>query len=345
MKDNREPIGKIWQKESARVFRLSQVSHAFAVLARAFQRGDAAPRFWFPDYFCNGALTKLRDCGAELNFYPVGLDMKPDWAACREAAEGAPPDFFVLVHYFGACNDIEAARAFCDLTGAKFLEDATQVLRPVGLIGSLGDFICYGPRKFFQIPDGGLLVVRQEVDASRIEETLGALPPSAPSAFRWRSKRVERAIRHKLRRRKQRGKPLRSIHLDEVNPEPQSFAETRMSAHAIARLISAIQGGRIDAITAQRGRYESLIGAFLENRDGVSPVAKSTDALSCWTGLICSNKTVAQKALDDLRANGFPALPWPNQLPPEILLGEKHDRAIRLRGTTLIVSPTGEFRA
>ena len=172
MREVPETIGKLWQQGSAGLFCLSQVSHAFGILALALAKGTAPTRFWFPDYFTNGALTKLRDLGAEIFFYPVTLDMHPDWEACEAMAEEAPPDVFVLVHYFGVCNDIENTRAFCDRTGARLLEDATQVLRPIGEIGTLGDFVCYGPRKFFPIPDD----LSIHTPCRNLRETVPAFP-------------------------------------------------------------------------------------------------------------------------------------------------------------------------
>lgn len=337
MKSNSDPIRQVWQGASSDLFLLSQVSHAFGVLPVALRDEPTELTVWFPDYFCNGSLARLRGSGAEIGFYPIGSDFKPDWAACRAMAEQGPPDVFVLVHYLGSRGDLEAARAFCNEIGAKLLEDATQLLRPECGIGSLGDFVCFGPRKFFDIPDGGLLVVRDPDDARRVAEALRRIPQRAPSSIRWRVKRARRAARNRLGLGRKPVLPLTPRRLDDVRPEPQPFSEAFMSATARERLSLALRAGWIDEIARQRLRYEDAVREFVRNLDGVSPLDKPSDAIACWVGLECKDPGHAQTALDGLRALGFPALPWPNQLPPEILGRDAHARAVALRNTTLIV--------
>ena len=43
-------------------------------------RHGAAATVWLPDYFCNQATQPMRDGGARLEFYPVDLRLRPDWA-------------------------------------------------------------------------------------------------------------------------------------------------------------------------------------------------------------------------------------------------------------------------
>lgn len=335
-----DSVAALWQGKAARLLAFSQVTHALGMLAPAFGRGGRTPYFWFPDYFCDGALALLRRHGVRLGFYPVGLDLKPDWAACRDACRTNPPDFFVLVHYFGVANDIEGARAFCDAAGARLVEDATQLLLPGGDVGRLGDFVCYGPRKFFDIPDGGLLAVRSEDDAAAIEAALASAPRATPPTWRWRVKAMERGIRRRLPRRT-RHMHLPPVRLDTVNPEPLPFAEPLMSAYAMRRLDAALGMGRLAAIAERRRRHADRVAALTENLDGVSPIDRRAGAISCWEALSCRDRTRAQTALDHMRAAGFPAVPWPNQLPPEVLSQPAHERAVRLRGTSLIINPRG----
>jgi len=153
-------LDRVWLNGGAAIFNLSLARHAFTLIAMsALDERDARRglRFWCPAFFCNRALGPLRRTGAELVLYPVGGDMAPDWAECEKLAAGQPPDLFMLVHYFGQCNAVDEARAFCDRTGAKLIEDAAHLMGPAGRIGSAGDFVCYqaGPAEAFRKqPDG-----------------------------------------------------------------------------------------------------------------------------------------------------------------------------------------------
>lgn len=334
-----DPIREVWQGGAADLFAMSQVTHAFGALSLAFSDGGAAPTVWFPDYFCDGALTLLRQSGAAIAFYPVDAGYGPDWAACRAMAEGGPPDIFVLVHYMGARGDLETARAFCDDTGAKLLEDATQILRPAGGVGSFGDFVCFGPRKFFDLPDGGLLVVRHAEDARRVAEALRALPQRSPPALRWRVAKARKALKRRLGLEpKPAGTPARR-RLEDVHPEPRPFAEPFMSAAARKELSRAIRAGRLDEIVRRQLRAEHAVAGFAEQRNDVTLFERPPDVVACWTGLKCSDPVQAQAALDALRAQGLVAHPWPNRLPPETLDRAPHATATALRNTTLIVLP------
>ena len=337
MTDFSDPIRQVWQDGMSDLFLMSQVSHAFGVLPLAFRGDKPALKVWFPDYFCNGSLARLRGSDTEIVFYPVGFDLRPDWAACRAMADSSVPDVFALVHYMGSRSDIETARAFCDETGAKLLEDATQLLRPVDGIGTLGDFVCFSPRKFFDIPDGGLLIVRHAEDARRLADALRRIPPRAPPALRWRIRRTRKALKSALGLDRKRVLPMKQIPLEVVRPEPQPFSEAFMSPIARKELTRAVRTGMVDEIARQRLRYESVIREFVRQRDDVSLLDKPPDAVACWVGLACHDPAHAQAALDALRAHGFPALPWPNQLPPEILDRDAHAKAVALRNTTLIV--------
>lgn len=337
MTGHSDPIRGIWQGEAADMFFMSQVTHAFGALALAFQGRETPLRFWFPDYFCNGALALLRQSGVGIAFYPVDLDLRPDWAACRAMAEGGPPDIFVMVHYMGSRGDLETARAFCDEIGARLLEDATQLLRPVDGIGSFGDFVCFGPRKFFDLPDGGLLVVRHAEDALRLTDALRALPQRAPSALRWRVRKARKALKRRLGLTRKRTRPLPPRRLEDVRPEPQPFPEPFMSATARKALSRAIRGGEADEIARHRQRAEQAVLDLVKRRNDLAPVTRPPDAVACWTGLTCLDPAHAQAAIDVLRDQDFEAQPWPNQLPPETLDREAHARAFALRNATLIV--------
>lgn len=337
---DRATLSAVWLCGGAALLALSQVSQSFPLVAACAARpGRLRPVFWFPDYFCNEAAGLLRDGRADVATYPVTPALEPDWAACEALARHAPPDVFVLVHFFGRAAAAGTARAFCDRHGARLLEDATHVLRPVTGIGEAGDFVCFSPRKFFDVPDGGLLVVRDPHDACRAEAALRASPRGHPDPTRWRLKRLERAVRRFLRPARGGPKPLAPIRPLPDGPPAELFRQPRISPFSSRRLAAAVRSGTMAAIAADRLSFESDLAGRLAGQPGVRLVERQAEAVPCWYGLACADERSRVAALDRLRSQGVQTLPWPNQLPPEALAGPRRDAVLALRGRFLVVVP------
>lgn len=342
------PFYSIWLEDSASLFTLSQASHAFSMIARSLRKSNDSMRFWFPDFFCNDALKPLREIaprlGIEIIFYPISFNMRPDWSGCSRLQTIAPPDFFVLVHYFGQLNDLDQARIFCDQHRAKLIEDATHVLGPAGSIGRGGDFVCYSPRKFFDIPDGGILVARNGNDAALIADTWDLPSRRGPSTVRWRLKRWERIFRRQILRRQGDSKPLprMTFKTELVSAEP--FREIAISAYSRKQLAASLQPRRLIFLADRRKAFESLIANHVTNMDGVDVIDRGDNVIPSWVGLTCRSETTAQDALDSLRSSHFVTAPWPDRLPPEIISTPDYERAVQLRNRTLLVKPTKNYQ-
>ena len=99
-----------------------------AAIASATKELTGRARAWLPEYFCEQALSLLRQTATSLLFYPVDREGRPDWEHLNHSGDGA--DIFFLVHFFGHCNDVNAARRFCDQRGLLMVEDAALALAP-----------------------------------------------------------------------------------------------------------------------------------------------------------------------------------------------------------------------
>ena len=153
--------------------------------------------FGFLDYFCNQSLVPLRKVGVDLQFYPVGQDMLPDWKKCRNLAKNSSPDLFLFVHYFGQLSDCHGVRSFCNERKALIIEDCAHVMVPWGKCGGVGDFVIYSPHKWFATPDGAILVIRPKnlqkfnsaLHEKEIHESfdleINSLPEKKHSARNW----------------------------------------------------------------------------------------------------------------------------------------------------------------
>lgn len=111
-----------------------------------------SPRtIWIPAYICRAVTQALAD--HEFRFYPVDprLEVEDDaWLA-----EVKHEDIVLVVDYFGFHHD-PALSDRARNTGAIVVEDACQAFLTTG-IGEKADYLIVSPRKFFGLPDGGVL--------------------------------------------------------------------------------------------------------------------------------------------------------------------------------------------
>jgi len=152
-----------WRRTGDVGFWFSRSAWSLLAIAQWRQRlkKQTSITVWVPDFFCNASLAPLRSMGVQLQFYPLTEQMAPDFDACRTIAEESHPDLFVLVHYFGKPSLAETAAVFCRENHTWLIEDAAHVLRPIAGIGEYGDFVLYSPHKHLPVPDGAVLLVRE----------------------------------------------------------------------------------------------------------------------------------------------------------------------------------------
>ncbi len=329
----------VWLGGADDFYCLSQARHAFRLVidGLAAQR-RAAPVVWFPDYFGEETLSVVRRTGATLAFYPITETFQPDWTVCRELAARQRPDLFVLVHHLGIIADAAAARGFCHETGALLIEDATQVMRPDGKIGLHGDLVCYSPRKFFSIPDGGFLAVRGAELCTQLAQVARGLPAQPPPIARWVAKDFRRAIKRRILGRPRAPRRL-SPTVHSIDPEiNDSLEEVWMTGFSRRRVARVIASGAIESIARARLSLHRLLSSRLALYGGMRAVKESGDMVPLATVMRCPDEQSAARYLNELRAIGARVYAWPG-FPPEVKADPiRHSAALSLRRTTLYFS-------
>ena len=155
-----DQLSACWQTPGGKSFWLSRSSWALKAIVLWWEKTfDRAPIIWFPDYFCNEALSLVRTTSATIKFYSVDKNLMPKWDVCHALAKTAKPDIFVLVHYFGQPSDLVGAKQFCEAYQSLIIEDAAHVLCPTADIGSVGHFTLYSPHKLLAVPHGSICVM------------------------------------------------------------------------------------------------------------------------------------------------------------------------------------------
>ena len=318
-----------WRRDGDQALWFSRSAFALAALVLDRQAGrgrnSGAPVLWLPDYFCNQSTEPARRAGGRIVHYPIGADLEPDWAACRDLAGEAPPDLFVLVHYFGRPANGQAARAFCDATGAILIEDAAHALRPEGAIGTHGDVTFYSPHKWLAVPDGAVLIVRDPAMAIAIAGAAQTLGQASPSPLFWLIRRlIQRAMPASLHVKaiRKRTSPFKNDPM--FTALRQTPSASRLGVAMLARAAADIER----EAAARRGNAIQWANDFGGD-------AQAFLAAGDWTPyrfvLDADTAEGAEAIYRHLAAQGCPVESWPD-LAPEVLADpQRHPVAVALR--------------
>ncbi len=327
-------LARPWMLGGEQAFWFSRGAWALAALARALAKanGGRAPIFWVPDYFCDQSLWPLREEAAKIRFYPIGLDLAPDYVACREMARHEPPEIFVLVHYFGHPADGARAAEFCREVGALLLEDAAHVLVPAKGIGSHGDLVLYSPYKTLGLPDGALLLARET--PRDLEPAVRSMAGVAPSPRGWLLKRLvqmsaPRALGFRLAARG-------GLAFGE-DPKAAPLPATARASRVARSLVARADQGLVSSAERRFGQAATLTEVFAA-REGWAPLFEKVPAGVAPYRLVmrCADEATAATLYARIRAGRGLAETWPD-LPPEVRAApERHSQALALRRTLLL---------
>lgn len=315
-------LARHWAQDGDRPFWFSRSSWGMAAVADALaEHLGRDVRVWVPEYFCDQALWPIRQQRTSFHFYPVDDRGRPAWE--RLDTKTAPPDLFLLVHFFGHASDDVQARAFCDQHGALLIEDATQVLGPDGVIGREGDFVFYSPWKFFPVPNGALMLVRPRARRwlEPVSRAMARLGTASSPGFQW----LKQAALSKLPRA-----GAQSIHGDffgdpEVVEMPLRPRPSPVSKPVFASVNLADAGRR-------RRENDAATRAFFAGLPGWQPFDETPASGPIQSVFRLNSPELASAAHDALREVGVRVGSWPG-LPPEVSDPQSH--AVRLRRTVL----------
>lgn len=143
-------------------------------------------RVWMPYYICDSMLAPVHAAGKELAFYSIN-----ERFAIKDTISVAADDLLLYVNYFGVCEE-NVAEVLAQYEPAQLVIDCSQAFysAPFECLATI-----YSPRKFFGVPDGGLLYSQipistpEEVDVTSFVRTehllrrLGDSPEGGYAAY------------------------------------------------------------------------------------------------------------------------------------------------------------------
>lgn len=268
-------------------------------------RGRKSGVVWLPDYVCEEAVSPLRSEALTVRYYPIRGDLSPDWIWLNaEATVSAPPDVFVLVHYFGVPNSFGAARDFCASVGAELIEDCAHVLVPTSGCGEATSV--FSPRKLLPLPEGGLLVGKSPVR----ESVNVAFGRNTAFVGKWVAKRLAQKvmIATGISWHGSRNGAVAASSSEAVTLHPDGYSLRLLGV--IAKEIDAV-------IVRRRHNYFRLLRAVVGSDDAAPLFPALADDICPYAFPL-----IFRRGRDDLnvrlRSRGVPSSDWPN-LPAEVL--------------------------
>lgn len=315
-----------------RCYRRGSLALAAGVATLCREQDAQKITVWVPDYFCDPSLVPLRGLAADIRFYPVLLDLTPDWAFLeRKVAATSGKQVLMLVHYFGFANATQEAMDFCQRHCVTLLEDAAHLLRPTPGVG-LGELLVFSPRKLLAIPAGGVLVLPQN-----LAEGLPGMPAGSwrrDLAF-WMLKRLTQEALLSLGaswswwwRRLPDSEPV----CQGPFPPPVLEACDRYTLGLIALAEPCFA-----EITARRRRTYERLADCLREFSGVRPLFPQLPKEACPYVFPLIIESGSAKLMARLRSRGILADRWPT-LPPEVQAApKKHHLALAIRNRLLLL--------
>lgn len=144
----------------------------------------SAQKIWLPAYTCDVVVEAVKDLGIELEYYRLSPAFNVDPSISLDKGE-----YILVVDYFGMSRDF-VNRSLCEFGQANTIVDCSQAYFS-DHTGALATF--WSPRKFFGLPDGGLLYsndprikqpeMRDTTSATRLGHLISRLTNSPETAY------------------------------------------------------------------------------------------------------------------------------------------------------------------
>jgi hypothetical protein len=142
--------------------RFQSARSAFLALLRA----GTPKRVWLPRYICDAMLAPLHAANIECEWYDLDGNLTVD-----NSINIGPDDWLLYVNYFGLCNN-NVGELLQHFPPNQIVLDFSQSFFDPPVEKALATI--YSPRKFFGVPDGGLLA-NQTFEISTKTQDAGSL--------------------------------------------------------------------------------------------------------------------------------------------------------------------------
>jgi len=332
---NTNSIASPWLLNKERQYWMSRTAWSLyaIVLFRKYVYGKEKIHIWFPDFYCNASLAPLRELGVELSFYPLLDTCHADMVSCENMLRDSTPDILVFAHYFGEPFSANEFKLFSCKNKVWLIEDCAHCLKPENTVGNFGDFVLYSPHKYLPIPDGALMLFREngpsKIIAANFDEFYWSLIENKKSAnlssMIWFGKRV-------LQKLGIRSAPRNSdFFKNEIQMSSEWLPNMKMSL-----LSRKILYGLLPSFDKESENRNKNALCWQSNLNKNNYINNTIEVLlgnftPYLIGFRAESEMDTKYIYDNLRNINIPVTSWPD-LPPEVLNNESlHKVSIAMR--------------
>ena len=338
-----EKLAEFWllNNEKSYWFSRSAWSLYLIVKFRILISPENQVKVWVPSYFCNESLVAIRSLPVKLYFFPVLFNGKPDLTECNKMLDDCNPDIILFVHYFGEAIFSEELYHLAQKNDAWLVEDAVHCIKPSQGIGNQGDFVLYSPHKLLDIPDGGLLVIREQgpskitselLEKFNFNEVYDSIINMQKSSnlfpYKWLLKRLIQKIGLHFSHKKI------IFNSENKTPDLKHLPHPKMS-----KLSNKLLSNMTDLDKESENRknnqkeWESSLTKKNILGDDLNIISSHKSYVPYLAIFIASDPEMAEFFFDLLHKSKIPVSTWPD-LPPEVVKDNKKQRvAIEMRAT------------
>jgi hypothetical protein len=294
-----------------------------------------------PSYFCNESLVAVRSLPVTLYFYPVLSNGRPDLTECNKMLVNFNPDIILFVHYFGEEVFSEELYDLAQKNNAWLVEDAVHCLKPSLGIGNQGDFVLYSPHKLLAIPDGGLLVIREQgpskITSNLLEKfnfnevydsVINMRQFSNLYTYKWLLKRLIQKLGLHFSHKKI------IFNSENITQDLKHLPYPKMSKLS-KKLLSNMTD--LDKESENRKNNQKEWNSSLAKNnilgDDINIISCHEKYVPYLAIFVANDTAMAEFFFDLLQTSKIPVSTWPD-LPPEVVNNSKrHENAIKMRKT------------
>lgn len=132
----------------------------YALVEALKRAGTTGGAVLLPAYHCRTIVESALYLGAEVRFYPMTTDLRPDFPSMHNLVADGSARTLLLTHYFGFSNALDEARRFCEEHGMALIEDCAHAFygeHEGRVLGTVGHFSVASAWKFLPLRDGAVL--------------------------------------------------------------------------------------------------------------------------------------------------------------------------------------------
>jgi hypothetical protein len=342
-----EKLAEYWLLNNEKSYWFSRSAWSLYVIVkfRILISSDNQVKVWVPSYFCNESLVAIRSLPVTLHFYPVLSNGRPDLTECNKMIVNFNPDIILFVHYFGEEVFSEELYDLAQKNDAWLVEDAVHCLKPSLGIGNQGDFVLYSPHKLLAIPDGGLLVIREQgpskITSNLLEKfnfnevydsVINMRQFSNLFTYKWLLKRLIQKL------------GLHFSHKKIIFNSENEMQDLKKLPHPkMSKLSKKLLSNMTDLDKEAENRknnQKEWNSSLAKNNilgDDINIISCHEKYVPYLAIFVASDTAMAEFFFDLLQTSKIPVSTWPD-LPPEVVNNSKrHENAIKMRKTRLFL--------